>query len=136
MAWRWRLSLSLSAPTLVAELVRKYAIAGTRALSCLAMRRAIVSGSIGREPDAQLYAAVCRDVEAAWSGRQVQLPLHQQVAFRGGNNRITKNPAKLGPSAHVVTTPVTRKRESMQLRKAADDVGYAASPTAIGNLRT
>jgi hypothetical protein len=28
MASRWRLSLSLSAPTLVAELVRKYAIAG------------------------------------------------------------------------------------------------------------
>jgi len=28
MAARWRLSESLSAPTLVAELVRKYAIAG------------------------------------------------------------------------------------------------------------
>jgi hypothetical protein len=28
MAWRWRLSLSLSAPTLAAEEVRRYARAG------------------------------------------------------------------------------------------------------------
>jgi hypothetical protein len=34
-----------------------------------------------------------------------------------------ENTVLRGPLAHVVTTPVTRKRESMQLRKAADDVG-------------
>ena len=62
MAWRWRLSLSLSAPTFVAELVRRYAIAGTRALLDLAMTSPVVPHSIGCEADTELNTAVRGDV--------------------------------------------------------------------------
>jgi hypothetical protein len=123
MARRWRFSLSLSAPTLAADDVRRYAIAGTRALTGRAMGPAIPLSTIRCEPDAQLHAAMGGDVEPARGGRQVQLPLQLQLGFRG---------------RFEVTTPVIRKRESMQPRKkqltmaVAIDGGYRSSATALG----
>src|SRR5690348_9616916 len=79
MAKRWRFSLSLSAPTLAADDVRRYAIAGTRALAGLAMGPAIALRTIRCEPDAQLHAAMRGDVKSTRGRRQMQLPLQLQL---------------------------------------------------------
>src|SRR6185369_16180837 len=107
MARRWRFSLSLSAPTLAADDVRRYAIAGTRTLAGLAMGPAIALRTIRCEPDAQLHASMRCDVESTRGRRQVQLPLQLQLGFRGGFEgarghaaTIVSNPKDLDRSCH------------------------------------
>src|SRR6185369_16735654 len=107
MARRWRFSLSLSAPTLAADDLRRYAIAGTRALGGLAMGPAIALRTIRCEPDAQLHAAMRGDVEAARGRCQMQLPLQLQLGFRCGFEgarghaaTIVSNPKELDGSCH------------------------------------
>src|SRR6478752_1692242 len=109
MARRWRFSLSLSVPTLAAEDVRRYAIAGTRAFAGLAIGPAIRLSTFRCEPDAQLHAAMPGDVEPARGRREVQLPLQLQLGFRGGFERarghattIVSDPKELDGSCHCL----------------------------------
>src|SRR3954447_11145806 len=71
------------------------------------MSSALVPDSIRREPDAELHAAMGRDVEAACSRRQVQLPLQLQVllggCFEGAGGQaptIVSYPIDLDGSCH------------------------------------
>jgi hypothetical protein len=68
----------------------------------------MVPDSIRREPDAELHAAMGRDVETAGSRRQVQLPLELQVFLRGrfegaGGQAptIVSDPMNLDGSCHA-----------------------------------
>src|SRR5215475_14589506 len=81
MAWRCRLSLSLSAPTLADELVRKYASAGVAALGGLAIGPASRPHCIRGKADTKLNTSMRGDIEALGGGRQMELPLSLQVAF-------------------------------------------------------
>src|SRR5262249_2204528 len=94
-AWQSRQLPSLSAPTLLAELVRRYAIADVCVFVGLAKAPPLRPGSIGSDPDAELHAPMSCDVEALRRSHQVQLPFQLQVALRGCLERASSDAATI-----------------------------------------